>query len=226
MRSTSSEIGLGGLGRARHRAGGDEVGKQGSVAEGRGNVGQQHLAGELAGKGRGSVDGQSRDPGTTLGRKEGHDRRRGTRLSLRFRGVDGRQLLLPQPVQVERHLLRVGAQTFEEAVPIQRQQHGVGQAEDPRHVPILGPGGGEDDQVSRGRAAGQEHLALAIGDRLLDLAGRKEHHDIAPVGVKPQRVVRREAHRTHASRDCPKRSVAELREHTGHLQDPDPQLQG
>ena len=75
------------------------------------------------------------------------------------------------------------------------------------------------------RAPGQEHLAGAVGDRLLDLSGREEEDHVTALGFEAQRVAGGQPDGSHAPRERPERPVAELGEHGRHLQDPRPQLQ-
>ncbi len=195
-----------------------------SVSERGGHVYQEDLPRELAGQGRGRVEREGRRPGSSLGREEGHDRRRRPRGALDLGRVDGRELLLPQPVECDRHLLDVGAEALEESVSVEGQQDCLGQAVDGRLVPVFRPGRGEDDQVAGRRAPGQEDLAGSVCDRLLDLAGREEEDHVTALRVEAKRVAGCEPDGAHSPSEGPERPVAELSEHGRHLQDPRPQL--
>jgi len=134
--------------------------------------------------------------------------------------------LLPEPVEGRGHLVGFWAQALEQPVSVERQKDGVRDAVDVGHVAVLGSRRGQDDHVAWRRPARQQHLARAVRDRLLDLAGGHEDHHVAPLSVKSQRVPGRQGDGAHTSGDGPNHAVAELCEHRRHLEDARPQLEG
>jgi len=58
-----------------------------------------------------------------------------------LRGVDCRELLSPQLIEGDRHLLDLGAKSLDQAVAIEGQEYRVGQRVDARHKAVTLPGG-------------------------------------------------------------------------------------
>ena len=127
-----------------------------------GEVEKQNLPRILVRQRRAGVDGQRRGTGPALGREERGDRCRGAPRLLRLGGVGRGQLLLPQLVEADAHRLDVGPEGLHQAVPVERQQSGVGEAVDAGDIAVAAAGSGEDQEVARLRPARQHDLAGAV----------------------------------------------------------------
>ncbi len=219
------EVGRRGLGRPGDGTRGHEIGKQSRVTEWRRKVDQQHLLGVLGSQRSSRVHGQGADAGAALGGKERDDRRRRPSRGLGLGGCRGRHLLLPELVEGDRHLLDVGTQPLEKPIPIEREQRRRGQAADAGHVAVAGAGGGEDEEVARGRPAGQQQLACGIRDRLLGDPRGEEYHNVAAPAAKPEGVVRGELDRLHPSGQRSEHTVGELGENRRHFKDAHAELE-
>src|SRR5207245_1538596 len=86
----------------------------------------------------------------------------------------------------------------------------VGEAVDIGHIPVAGPGGGEDDQVAGRGPPREKDFASGVRDRLLDLARGEEDDNVAPRASQPQGIPGGKGHGAHPPRDRSEEAVVKV----------------
>src|SRR5216683_898070 len=99
------------------------------------------------------------DTGTAFGGEERHNRGRTSRGGLGLGRGGGGDLLLPELVERDGDPVDVLTEAVQEPVPVEREQHRIGDSFDACDVAIARAGGGQDQEVTRSRAGREQELA-------------------------------------------------------------------